>query len=514
MGAFVSYMLQVAVVMTLLYLAYKWVMAPTTFHRLNRLTLLGIYAVSWTLPALIPLLAPAHEPSGNAVLPLGIEAVGIMPAPAEETGLGWWRAALAAYLAGAAASALFSIAGAVRMSRIIRSGSRSDEGEYLRIVSESAPGPFSWWRYMVLRPEDCDSDMQMVVAHEQAHLLRRHWLDLLAAQLTAILQWFSPAAWLMMRELKTVHEFQADSDAAGGDPAAYQMMLLKKTVGSSFPTFADSLNHSQIKLRITMMMTKRTSPSRKVAALALPAMAALAVFTLSVPAVADVVRHLGSATLADGRNPLGKITESPAAVQIPVPEGVAEGVLHGDSASEATAESAAETAMEENAPAEEKKELGSPAIFIDGKEFKGDLSSINPKDIVKMDVVKNDPAYPQGKIMITTVNAADGSPRVAFTSEKTADYKGGMPALLKFIGDNIQYPSGGECVSGRVIVSFTINTDGTVADTKILKGIDPAFDKEAERVVKLTSGNWIPASNGGKPVATSYTIPIVFKPQP
>ncbi len=523
MGTFVSYMVQSALVMTMLYLAYKWLMSSTTFHSLNRAVLLGIYAVAWILPALLPLFTTAPATS-DAGIDISLEAMPLAVVEAEPTvpSFDWWRLALGIYLAGTAATACYSLAGAVKVWRIIRSGEHTREDGYIKVVTDLAPGPFSWGRYIVLRPEDCDGYEEMVLAHERAHLRHLHWVDLLLAQVTVILQWFSPAAWLMMRELKSVHEFQADREAAGDDPSAYQIMLLKKTVGSSFPTFTDSLNHSQIKLRITMMLNKNSRPSRMAAALALPVMAALSAVTLSIPAVADVATAIGNATLADldlaGRVSGLKVNESSSALQMsPTPTSP---LAYSDTtASEeaTTEETSAVTeieAVEETVTEEPAKQNSSPAIFINGKEFKGELSTINPKDIVKMDVVKNDPDYPGGKIMITIVEASDGETRPAVTAEKIAEFKGGFVELRNMIAANIKYPeeAAKAKIGGRVIVSFTIGTDGSVSDIKIVKGVNEALDREAVRVAKLTSGHWIPGSTDGKPIATRFTLPVSFSP--
>lgn len=364
--------------------------------------------------------------------------------------------------------------------------------------------------------------MVMVMAHEEAHLRQLHWLDLVAAQITVILQWFSPAAWLMMRELKTVHEFQADRAVAGDDPVAYQIMLLKKTVGSSFPTFTDSLNHSQIKLRITMMMTKRTSPSRKMTALALPAMAALAAMTLSQPAVADVVLRIGRTSVTNGENHDRKVTKSAPSAQIPLAyEHADEVVTEEASGADSPAQSLEDTltmhasAVSENAVEDAPATSGKPAIFVNGVLFPpGDLSGIPSASIVKIDILKNDPAYPDGKIMITTTDAADGevNDRVASATEKCASFKGGEKALKQFLIENVKYPADApdDEKQRRVIVQFTVETDGSVSDVKIMRGQDPALDKEALRVVKNSSGLWIPGSNNGTPVASRFTIPITF----
>lgn len=81
------------------------------------------------------------------------------------------------------------------------------------------------------------------------HVRSRHWIDLLIAQAVCVVNWFNPAAWLMRDELMLVHEYQADMAVIdhGHDPQEYQMLLIKKAVGSRFPSLANSLNHSKLK---------------------------------------------------------------------------------------------------------------------------------------------------------------------------------------------------------------------------------------------------------------------------
>ena len=135
-----------------------------------------------------------------------------------------------------------------------------------------------------------------------------------------------------------------------------------------------------------------------------------------------------------------------------------------------------------------------------------------------MQVVKDDPAYPDFKIMITTKKGAGSEEgqkvyEARIIADQIAEYKGGVTALVAFLNENIKYPAEAKAagVSGRVIVSFTIGADGSVSDVKVRKGVDEALDAEAVRVVKLTSGQWEPASNDGVPVATVYTLPVSFK---
>lgn len=537
MGPFVSYMLQVSVVMTLLYLAYKWLMSPSTFHRMNRFTLLGIYAVSSALPFAMALFQRAAQGASVNIevgLPLMTEFIRV--SVSEEAAIDWARVALWVYIAGVLAVALFSVAGLSRMAVIISSGRHTRRDGYVEVVTDRAPGPFSWGRYVVLRPADCDADMAMVTAHELTHLHRLHWLDLLVAQVTAVLQWFSPVAWLMMRDLQDVHEFEVDAVVAGENAVRYQMMLLKKTAGAKFPAFADSLNHSQIKKRITMMMTKKSSPSRRVAALALPAAAALAVFMLSQPAVASVADRLAGARISGNANAVGasdgKVNETVENLQFSGRVISIRGAESDSRADSATpTDVPAEAVSETGSPQEKSETKGAdvkPVYFLDGKKFDGDLKELDRDKIESMTVVKNDPAYPQGKIMIVTKGSGVKAPEdgVRLVTEKIAEYRGGMSALMSFLKENIKFPAEDltESVNVLVIVQFTIGPDGGVTEARVARGatgqlseasvsrgLDKVFDAEALRVVNLSSGHWEPATEDGRPVASQFTLPVLFR---
>lgn len=96
--------------------------------------------------------------------------------------------------------------------------------------------------------------------------------------------------------------------------------------------------------------------------------------------------------------------------------------------------------------------------------------------------------------------------------EKNPDFPGGMPALYEYLGKKINYPPGPKeaGIQGRVICQFVVNTDGSIVDIQVVKGVDPELDKEAVRVIGLMP-KWIPGEQSGKKVRVKYTLPIVFK---
>lgn len=94
--------------------------------------------------------------------------------------------------------------------------------------------------------------------------------------------------------------------------------------------------------------------------------------------------------------------------------------------------------------------------------------------------------------------------------EQMPSFPGGISALMKFLEKNIHYPDNKASVSGRVIVRFQINEDGSIDKVRIAKSLFPEFDEEAIRVVKAMP-RWIPGKLMGERVKVSYTLPITFR---
>lgn len=105
-------------------------------------------------------------------------------------------------------------------------------------------------------------------------------------------------------------------------------------------------------------------------------------------------------------------------------------------------------------------------------------------------------------------NENDG---VFFVVEEMPKYPGGEDSLKSFIANNVKYPKIAveKGIQGKVYVTFVVDTDGSVAESRIARGVDPALDKEALRVINSME-TWTPGKEKGKPVKVSYTVPINF----
>ena len=98
--------------------------------------------------------------------------------------------------------------------------------------------------------------------------------------------------------------------------------------------------------------------------------------------------------------------------------------------------------------------------------------------------------------------------------EQMPSFPGGPAALMKYLSENMRYPAVAEenGIQGRVTVQFVVEKDGSVTDVRTMKSVDPALDREAERVVK-SMPKWIPGKQNGSAVRVKYFVPVVFRLQ-
>ena len=93
--------------------------------------------------------------------------------------------------------------------------------------------------------------------------------------------------------------------------------------------------------------------------------------------------------------------------------------------------------------------------------------------------------------------------------EQMPSFPGGQEALMTYINHNIKYPEE-DCGQGRVTVSFIVEKDGSITNATIRRSVDPAFDREALRVVS-SMPKWIPGKNNGRKVRVRFNVPVQFK---
>ena len=96
--------------------------------------------------------------------------------------------------------------------------------------------------------------------------------------------------------------------------------------------------------------------------------------------------------------------------------------------------------------------------------------------------------------------------------EEPPSFPDGSRALMSWLTENTHYPSeyGDICISGRVVLSFVVEPDGSLSNINVVRSVDPLLDKEAIKVVK-SMPRWIPGKQNGKEVRVKYNLPVSFK---
>ena len=108
----------------------------------------------------------------------------------------------------------------------------------------------------------------------------------------------------------------------------------------------------------------------------------------------------------------------------------------------------------------------------------------------------------------------DTKPQIFSHVEVMPSFPGGDAVLMKWLSDNIAYPTIAQeqGIQGRVSLRFVVKPDGSVDDVQVVKGLDPSCDKEAVRVVKKMP-KWIPGKQNGNPVYVYFSLPVTFRLQ-
>ena len=276
MGALLLYILKSTICLILFYLGFKALLSNDTFFRFNRWVLLVGIATCMLLPAIKiqtsePLLIQqpiihlekmiAGEETVVTYLSDNNPEVNMIPVVTPAKMIDWGQIIALLYWAGFIFCLMTTLLSFRKMFVLIRSGRKLQQGRYTLILVPSCVSPFSWGRYIILSEEDYEKYPDEILTHEMMHLKSHHSIDLLFMECILWLHWFNPAIWLLKRELKDIHEYQADKGVRtqGVDATKYQLLLVKKAVGSSLYTLANSFNHSKIKKRITMMLKGKSN---------------------------------------------------------------------------------------------------------------------------------------------------------------------------------------------------------------------------------------------------------------
>ena len=446
MGVFFIYILKSSVCLVLFYLFFRLLLSKETFHRFNRMALLGVLFFSLLIPCIE--VTTRHQVEVQQAV-LSIEQLLLMAeleatpanvgAVQETPTISWVQIVLLVYLAGILFLVCRNIYSLICLFRLVHSGKHEklEKGVTL-VVHNQEIAPFSWMKYIVISRKDLEENGREILIHEMAHIHHRHLVDLLVADICIFFQWFNPGAWLLKQELQNIHEYEADETVIneGVNAKEYQLLLIKKAVGTRLYSMANSFNHSKLKKRITMMLKEKSNPWARLKYLYVLPLAAIAVTAFARPEISEKMEEISAVKVND------------------LAEIVQEKVLQDTV----------------KVSKDEKKD----ALVVTG------VKSKEEEEIVIFEVVEQMPEYP-----------------------------GGMSALQKYLSEKIAgSPMKGKA-GGRVMVGFTVAETGKIKDERVLQSDEASLNQEAERIVSEMP-DWIPGKQRGRPVPVKYTVPIRF----
>lgn len=273
------YIIKSALVLALLYTCTMPLLEKETFHRLNRIIILGCLLLSFIVPFI-------HFTGGtNPTVNMVRQAVQLPEIMIDGNGSeqSTWNLAnimICIYIIGVVAIFTMTVVQTASLILRLRKCEHiTDNSGNIIVLTDYAISPFCFFHYIVMSHDDYTNNRGFILTHEQEHIRLHHYIDLVVLQLATIIQWFNPFVWLIGKNLKAIHEFEVDEAVLnkGIDATKYQQFLVIKAVGNRLQPFANNLNKESLKRRIIMMNQKKSNKWMMLKALFVIPVATLAV---------------------------------------------------------------------------------------------------------------------------------------------------------------------------------------------------------------------------------------------
>ncbi len=490
---FLIYDGKVAIALLVFYLFYRFLLKKETFHRFNRLVLVGTAVLSFLLPLCIITIYKPMESEGPAIVTEELPRVELASAVSPATP--WWTIVLTVlFLAGVVFMLVRVLVSILSIIKIVRTGEEVQEEEGCKVVvTERDIDPFSWMKYIVLSRKDWGSDHASILVHEKAHISLGHSMEILLVDILSSLQWFNPAMWMLRADLQELHEYEADDAVlrSGANIKDYQYLLIRKAVSKSGYSVANSFNHSILKNRITMMSKSKSPLRRGLRVLYLLPLVCLSIGlqarTVYVPQDKDSKKDANVRVVSkDGTDPLFVLRQAWGA-QI----GEEEIITRAEFEKLDPSRIQSIEVLKDAAAKEKYGEKAAHGVVIITLKKPQELDEIV---VIRYGVKKKDEPIPFYLLEPDTMPTFQG---------------GDMNEFSKWLNQRIVAPK--ECKhSGTMKVGFVVSEDGSVKNVQIMESVCEELDAMMLALVSQ-SPKWEPAMSNGHPVAQFITIPVVFE---
>lgn len=482
----INYMIEANAALLIFLVFYKMVLERETSFRFMRFFVLAAIAISIFFPLMhFQSVQELSIPSISKVVPeywlpeIVISGPGeVQTTEAANTAQDVWQIATWIYATGVILFLAWLIAQLMTFLLTIRKADAYKVSRFKVIESAEDKPTFSFFNiiYIGRAHELSATEKQQIIIHESVHARQWHSLDILLVTMLQILFWFNPFIKIYKKIFIQLHEFEADARAVeNADVNKYCNLLAKVALQEAHFPIASHFNHSLTIKRIEMMRTIKKKISRwKVAAIAM-----IIPVTFFIIACQDQVNEIAQSTVI-------QTSDYPAEVKADMDQYMKK-------------HPGAKLTYMEGLPDEVDKMLDAPQV----KDKVVDIYNLNKDEGLKKGVLLSD--------IVQYAEKLQTEDKVFMVVEQQPEFPGGFNALKNFVAENLKYPEAAAAakITGVVYISFIINTDGSVSDTKVLMGVEPSLDQEALRVVRMFP-NWIPGRQNGNAVRVRFNIPIKY----
>ncbi len=521
MGRLVLYIMEWAFALIILLTIYKAVFSGTTFYRFNRFYLLGATVLSALLPLVhitIPEKTPvvsgmaisdtefAQELSGTFTMMSEPQMEIMAPAQSDNQSKLWAVILVCMYSGYVLMLMIGWIRSIIRARRFLSGKQRRRVSRTVWLVTHDEDfGPFSWMNYIVISDTENGFARRASLRHEFAHIRLLHSVDLVFLLACTVV---NPVCWLVLQEIKIVHEFEADSEVInryGIRNSDYQKLLIMRTVGAEAYALASSFNLN-IKKRIIMLNKNQTSKSHLMWLLLLVPMLGMTsvLFARTEKTIGpdDVLNLTQSTKIDDNESLLNSTTVRISGRVIDQQGNPVEAVsfyLMADASS-----SSQTVLMPSGKNGEFSHSAKKGEILIVAKDGYNPIKITVEKPISDLTLTLEKPA----------ISAVDdkNQDEVYMVVDQQPEFPGGAASMMQYLARNMRYPKKAhdDSIQGRVLVTFIIDKDGSINDAEVVQPVHPLLDAEALRVIREMP-KWEPGYQNGEPVKVKYTVPINFR---
>ncbi len=262
-----TYIIRWAISLAILYMPFALLMRKETFSSFNRALLLCILVTSMFLPFIeieIPIEIDRYVQESIAGAPVNNTSATNSNRPIEK-GIAMWQVIFAIYLTGIIICYARILINIIKIRHTMYRGTLWHEEceSYTLHCHASKITPFSWFGNIVISQEDYDN-CKDIILHEEGHIKGKHSWDILFTSILTPLQWFNPFIYMLINDLKDIHEYEADRYVLqrNDDAQAYQLLILKKAIGDERYSLVNNFGRKSVRKRVEMMIRKRSGNTK------------------------------------------------------------------------------------------------------------------------------------------------------------------------------------------------------------------------------------------------------------